>query len=113
MGNKFHRIVDRICLELCVENDSEVYQGKHSRGTYAKHLLCLLYSSDSQPNIYIQCPMKLYQIPHDQAPPKICEIRVSRGGARVCVACYYHVILIAEGRPTGDSWLWIFLRNHS
>lgn len=62
---------------------------------------------------YIQCPMKFYQIPYDQALPQTYESRVSQEKVRVCVFFNYHIFLIAEAKTMGDSWLWIFLRNYN
>lgn len=57
--------------------------------------------------------MRFYQIPYAQALLQIYESRVSQEKLRVYVFLNYHIILIAEAKTVGDSWLCIFLRNYN
>lgn len=82
-------------LVECVEKDSEAYQGKVVR-IHVPSICCYCCTAVvlNQPYIF-SYPVKFYQIPHEQAPPRPVK-SVSQSGARAYVFYYYQINLIVD-----------------
>lgn len=96
MGTKFHPRVGRICLEPCIEEDSEAYQGEVDRAHVWSIWSVLAVQQCAQPTICIQC-IKLHVTRLHPRPVK----PVSQGGARTYVFYYCQVNLIVVAGNQG------------
>lgn len=74
MGTKFHPRVGRICLEPCIEEDSEAYQGEVDRA----HVWSIWSVLAVQQCCSTNHMHPVYQTPRDQASPQTCETSVPR-----------------------------------
>ena len=95
MGTKFHPRVGRICLEPCIEEDSEAYQGEVVRA-YVLSIWSVLAVQQCFSTICIQC-IELHVTKLHRRPMK----PVSQGGARTYIFYYCQVNLIVVAGDQG------------